>query len=122
VLGEDPFEQGGVNHLSQELAKRLPGRKVVIERFATVDAYRACHILVIAQTADQKAAFAKTHGQPVLSIAQAPGLAKQGAVINLIVVQNRIKMEINPDAAKRADLEINSSLYRLPSVEIIRDS
>jgi hypothetical protein len=120
VLGQDPFQQGGIDHLDRELKKRLSGRQFTIQRFADIDAYQPVHILVIAQAADQQAAVKKTQGQPVLLIAQAPGLARQGAIINLLVVQNRLKMEINLDAAKRAGLRIDSRVLRLPSVEIVQ--
>jgi hypothetical protein len=56
----------------------------------------------------------------VLVIGQSPGLARQGAVMNLSVVQNRVKMEINLSAATRAGLTPNPGLLR--SAEILRET
>jgi len=118
VLGSDPFQQDTVNHLDRKLA----GQNVVIERFADIDEYRRCHILVVSKAADFQPVLEKTQGQNVLVIAEAPGLAKEGAVINLVVQPqlNRIQMEINPAAAKVAGLTIDPRVYRLSMVKIIR--
>jgi hypothetical protein len=116
VLGPDPFQQGGINHLD----RKAVGQNVAVERFAAVEAYQSSHILVISQAEDLQPALAETQGQHVLTVAQSPGLAKQGAVINLVVEQNRVRMEINPNAAKAAALTIDPRVYRLPMVRIIR--
>jgi hypothetical protein len=116
VLGADPFQQGGVNHLD----KKLAGQNVVVERFATVDEYQPCHILVVSQAADLQTLLARTQTQGVLIIAQAAGLAKQGAVINLVVEQNRVRMEVNPEAAKRGGLTVDPRIYNLSMVKVVR--
>jgi len=118
VLGSDPFQQGAVNHLDRKLA----GQNVEIERFADISKYRPCHILIVSGSADLQPVLAKTQGQHVLVVAGAPGLAKEGAVINLVVQPqlNRLQMEINPAAAKLAGLTIDPRVYRLSMVKIIR--
>lgn len=118
ILGEDPFERDGVNYLSG----RLAGQNVVVQRFADPDAYKPCHILVVSRTADWETAKAKTEGQHVLVICESPGLAEQGAVVNLVLVQNRIQMQINLDAVKLAQLHIDPAVYRLPMVKRIRNT
>jgi hypothetical protein len=119
IFGEDPFEQDGVNFLNRNLAAQLADNRVVIERFAKLEDYAPCHILVVSKTTDGKGAFEKIQGQPVLGVGESPGLAREGAIINLVVVQNRVRMELNPDAAKRARLEIDQRIYRLS--KIVRD-
>jgi hypothetical protein len=115
ILGNDPFQQGQINHLDQRLAGE---RDVVVLRFAKVDEYEPCHILVVSKAEDLQPALEQTQGGNVLVIAQAPGAAKQGAVMNLPIVQNRVKMEINLSAAKKASLKPESGLLRI--AEIIR--
>lgn len=109
ILGNDPFQQGQINHLD----KRLAGEKNVrVIRLANIDAYAPCHILVVSQAADLKAALKKTQGSGVLIIAQGPGLAEQGAVVNFPVVQNRVNIEINMTAAEKAGLKPDPGLVR----------
>lgn len=115
ILGNDPFQLGQINYLDQRLAAE---KNVLVLRLANVNAYEPCHILVVSQAEDLQPALERTQGESVLIIAQSPGLAKQGAVMNLPVVQNRVKMEINLGAAKKAGLTPNPGLLR--SAEIIR--
>ena len=109
ILGNDPFQ----------LDRRLASVKnISVMRLANVGAYEPCHILVVSQAADLEAALEKTEGESVLVIAQAPGLAKQGAVMNFPVEENKVKMEINMSAAKKAGLTPNPGLLR--AAEIIQ--
>jgi hypothetical protein len=118
ILGPDPFQASTVNHLD----RKLVGQNVNVQRFNTPEDYKPCHILVVSRTADFQAAVSKTQGNHVLLIAEGPGLAKQGAVINLVedLTRNQVRMEINPDAVRREGLTINPGVYRLPTVTIVR--
>jgi hypothetical protein len=115
ILGNDPFRQGGINHLDRRLAAE---KHVVVARFPNVGAYQPCHMLIVSDAANLQPALEKTRGQSVLVIALAPGLAEQGAVLNLPVVQNKVKMEINLNAANKAGLTPNPGLLR--SAEVFR--
>ena len=70
-----------------------------------------------------QAALAMTRGADVLLVGDTRGLAEQGVTINMVIqsVQNRVQLEINPDAAKRAGLAVDPRLYRLPGVKIIHE-
>jgi hypothetical protein len=118
VLGTDPFQQGADNHLDRNLANQ----NVVVLRFANIANYKACHILVVSRETKLQPALDKTDGESVLVVTELPGLAKKGAVINLVVDPeiNRLVMEISPDAASRAGLTIDPRVYRLSMVRIVR--
>ncbi len=78
----------------------------------------ACNILVIPDgQADQlPAALEKSKGGHVLIVGETQGLAGRGAAINLYLEQNRVRFEINVDAANRAVLVISSQLLRLARI------
>ena len=69
------------------------------------------------------AALKLTAGEPVLLLGAAPGLGSRGVAANMLFdrTNNRIRLEINPDAAARNGLKIAPQLLRLPVVEIVRD-
>jgi hypothetical protein len=77
-----------------------------------------CNILVIPDgEADQlPAALEKSRGGHVLIVGETPGLAERGAAINLFLEQNRVRFEVNIDAANRAGLAISSQLLRLARI------
>jgi hypothetical protein len=132
VLGADPFAADGGNHLDRRVRERnrTYGKNIQVRRFASVKDYQPCHVLFVSQFATQESAertadvrleaiVKKTQGQPVLLIGDAPEMAKQGIVINLILDGNRIKLEINPQAAARRNLALDPSILR--PATIIRD-
>ena len=42
--------------------------------------------------------------------------ARQGEIVNFITVDNKVRYEINVEAAKRAHLDISSKLLRLAKI------
>jgi hypothetical protein len=59
----------------------------------------------------------------VLLVGESAGLAKQGAVANLLYDRstNLIQLEINPEAARVSGLKLAPDLLRLNLVQIVRD-
>ena len=114
ILGEDKF--GGA---LDEIAKKrtIQGRTIVIKRFATPEACKApCHILFVSRSLtgeQQTALIAKMLGKPVLLVGETPGFAEHGGTANFITDQDRISIEINVDAARRAQLHVDARLLSL---------
>jgi len=106
--------------------KKVDDKKVVIQRFKSMEDYKPCHILFISGAAagekDEKAeerlaaALKQIKGKPVLIVTENEGLALKGAVINFFVDDNRVKFEINPEAAKGQGLEVSSKLLQLGKI------
>ncbi len=55
-------------------------------------------------------------GSGVLTVGDTAGFAEMGGVINFILVDNRVHIEINLDAAKVQRLKISSRLLRLAQI------
>ena len=74
-----------------------------------------CHVLLLvgaparAQT-ETPSAFAD---RPVLTIGDAPGFAEAGGIIGFTGVQQKLRFEVNLDAAQRARLRLRSQLLNL---------
>ncbi|MHB1036927.1 MAG: YfiR family protein [Pirellulales bacterium] len=113
VLGTDPF--GAV---LDEIAasKKIAGRKIVTRRFNSMTQYVPCHILFVSASAspeEKAAAIRKSRESHVLLVGEAPGFALNGGIVNFFVEQNRVRFEINAEAAKREDLKVSSKLLSL---------
>ena len=116
VLGAAPLEA-----TLKELAatKTVAGRKIVVERIASVDAIRPCQILFVARnvsTQQQRMALERLQDQPVLIVGESEGFAALGGSVNFIVESNKIRFEINVDAAKEHQLTISSKLLALAKI------
>ncbi|MCP4714353.1 MAG: YfiR family protein [Deltaproteobacteria bacterium] len=80
-----------------------------------------CHILLITST-DKKhirAILDAVQGKSILTVGELDGFARMGGIINFYEVNNKLKFEINIDAARKAGLKISSHLLKL--ARIIRD-
>jgi hypothetical protein len=55
-------------------------------------------------------------GLPILTIGDAPGFAKRGGIINFTLEDNKVRFEVNVEAAKHADLTISSRLLTLATI------
>ena len=65
-------------------------------------------------TADQqKAVIAKTAGKPVFVVGETPGFAEHGGTANIFADADRIAIEINTDAVRRAQLRVDARLLSL---------
>ena len=51
-----------------------------------------------------------------MTVGNAPGFTRQGGIINFIMQDNRVRFEINPEAADRAGLRISSKLLQLATI------
>jgi hypothetical protein len=52
-------------------------------------------------------------GQGVLTVADSEGFLEAGGIISLVMEENKVRFEINIDAAKQAEIQIRSQLLRL---------
>jgi hypothetical protein len=109
VLGDDPF--GEV--LEKTAAGRLVGgRPIVIERYRSVAEVQACHVLFIATSEWERLTqiLESVAVQPVLTVAERDGFARQGGVIGLVVEDNLARFEVNLQAAQGKGLRLSSKL------------
>lgn len=114
VLGDDPFGAS----LDALAERSTQGRALVIRRVATPGQGAACQILFIAASEEARLPqlLAALAARPVLTVADVPGFAEAGGMINLSVDESRVRMEINVEAAQRAGLRISSQVLRLARI------
>jgi hypothetical protein len=117
VLGDDPFK-GFLDEVVRE--ERVNGRPLVIQRYHSVAEMKTCHILFISQSEAGRldGILAGIKGRSILTVSEVDGFATRGGIIRFITEENKIRLRINADAAKAANLTISSKLLRL--AELVR--
>jgi hypothetical protein len=65
--------------------------------------------------------FRLVKGLPILTIGESPNFAHRGGIINFIVVDDKIRFEVNVEAAKQADISISSRLLALAKIVPLTD-
>jgi hypothetical protein len=55
-------------------------------------------------------------GLPVLTVGETPSFAERGGIIRFTLEDNRVRFEVNVDAARQAELNISSRLLTLAKI------
>jgi hypothetical protein len=79
---------------------------------------KGCNIVFVSssETAHLDEIFHLIKNMPILTIGETPGFANHGGIINFIVVDDKIRFEINVEAAKQAEISISSRLLALAKI------
>lgn len=118
VVGDDPFGSS----LDQVIkGKTANGRRLVIKRFPKIRDIQSCHILFVSSSESSRLqkALEAVKGSCVLTTSDIERFAQRGGVAGLTLDESKIGIDINVDAAKRANLKISSKLLKL--ARIVKD-
>jgi hypothetical protein len=116
VLGNDAF----ASVLDRVVdGKKIDGRPFQVKRLHNKE-YKdcSCHILFItaSESARSDEIINLMKNAAVLTIAESPGFAKRGGIINFTLEDSKVHFEVNVDAAKQAALNISSRLLSLAKI------
>lgn len=115
IVGRDPFGSA-LDHTVQ--GNRVNKRDFVIKRIPRGQDIADCHIVFIssAETRRVRELVERLRDVPVLLVGETPGFARRGGTVNFRVEDNKVRFEINIDAAKRAGLNVSSKLLRVARI------
>ena len=116
VLGDDPF--GG--YLDETLrGERVNNRPLVLQRYRRTADVRTCQVLFISRSEDDhlEQIFATLRGRTTLTVGDSDGFIARGGMIRLVTERNKIRIRVNPEAVKSANLTLSSKLLRLAQPE-----
>ena len=112
VFGTDPF--GAI--LDQTLQeKTYGGRTIQIRRVRSVSEIDGCNVLFIARSERKHLTeiLRPAHTAGMLTISDMEDFVSSGGAIGFVLVDSKIRFEINSSSASRAGLTISSKLLRL---------
>jgi hypothetical protein len=115
IFGEDPFGAYLDETVSGETVR---GRSLVVRRTQRIEDIRTCHILFLSPSEESRfdAILAALKDRPVLTVSDAPGFARRGGMVAFAFEQNRVRVKINPAAARTAGLTISSKLLHAADI------
>ncbi|HEX3130711.1 MAG TPA: YfiR family protein, partial [Thermoanaerobaculia bacterium] len=90
-------------------------RGLLVQRPDSLDDLRDCHVLFVSRSERGRLpeVLAQVQGEPVLTVGDTDGFLKAGGIINFVLDENKVRFQINPEAAERSRLKISSKLLRL---------
>jgi hypothetical protein len=112
VVGEDPFGRALDETIN---GKTINGLPFMIKRLKWGQDLRACQILFISSSERKRLPqiIAGLKGASVLTVGETGQFTQQGGVINFVMEENKVRFEINAEAAGAARLKISSKLLSL---------
>jgi hypothetical protein len=115
ILGDDPFR----SVIDQTVAgEKIKGHPIVVQRYKNVNEIRNCHILYISAREAPKLneILFSIKNKHILTVSDMPNFTAAGGMIRFMTKENKIRLQINPDAAKAADLTISSKLLNVADI------
>jgi len=114
IVGQSPFGAA----LEVLNGKQVKGRTVALKQITDTKDLDQCQIVFINSSEKDHlpGLLEKLKDSPALTVSEIDGFAQQGGVINFISEHNKVRFEINPDAAHRLGLNISSELLKLAKV------
>src|SRR6266581_8438806 len=111
VLGNDPFGTA----LAPLNGKIVKGRRLLIKHLDSVREAQQCQIIFVSSSEKQRLQeiFESLKSARVLTVGETQGFADGGGIINFIEENNKVRFEINAEAARRTGLNISSELLKL---------
>jgi hypothetical protein len=117
TVGGDPFSGA----LDQSLSgKTIGARPLRVQHFKVPREVQSCQVLFVAVGENKLLAetMATVSGRPVLTVGETEHFAADGGVIGFVVEANKIRFEINLEAAEKANLKISARLLALAKTVI----
>jgi hypothetical protein len=115
VIGDDSFAD-----VVEEAAahKTVNGMSLKVKKYKTVEEAGESHILFVGSSrrADTEPIVRHCRKTGTLTVGEHGTFLESGGVIRFVIRDERVQLEINPDAAKAAGLKISSKLLRLASI------
>lgn len=111
VIGNEPIGEDLQRLLTANSAKSRP---LKMERVDESQSFRRCHVVFFgSDQVRQREFLTAIAGLPILTVGEAGQFGRWGGIITFVMDNDRVRFEINQDAADRARLKISSKLLSL---------
>ncbi|MGB5063131.1 MAG: YfiR family protein [Candidatus Competibacter sp.] len=114
IAGDNPFG----DTLTVISNKTVDNHPVEVRNTSVMASFDRCHIIFISR-AEQgrfKTVLAKLARLPILTVSDISGFAQFGGMIELFEAEQRIRFNININAARQANLRLSSQLLKLATI------
>lgn len=115
VMGGNPFGSF-LDQLVQ--GEKINGRPLIVQHYTNARDIKSCHILFVNDINAEglKEIMISMKGRHVLTASDASNFISQGGIIRFINEDNKVRFQINLDAAKKNDILISPKLLRLAEI------
>jgi hypothetical protein len=121
VLGDDPFGAYLDNLVRGERSSTK--HPIVVQRYRRVEDIGDCHVLFIcgSEAGRMDAILAGLKGRSILTVGDVDDFTRLGGIVRFVIEQGKIRLRINVEAARAADITISSYVLRLATIVTAAD-
>lgn len=114
VLGKNLFD-GDIDIIQ---GKPVKGRILAVKHASSIQEVGNCQILFISSSEKNRITqiLHELRDYSIFTIGDSEGFAQQGVIINFYIEQDKVRFEINVDAARQARIRISSRLLKLARI------
>ena len=98
--------------------ENIRGRKLVFKKYDDMQRSLECHVMFV-NTQDRKTLntiIANAGSRAILTVGEFDDFARMGGIINFFTTDNKLRFEINPEAAKKAGLKVSSEILKVARI------
>jgi hypothetical protein len=115
IYGPNPFAGTLIETVKGEVVR---GRSIRIEYYRRLNEIRDCHILFIGKTEMNRVPtiLSAINGKSILTVGESKEFLDKGGMVALITTGDRVRLQINPDKGRKANLTLSSKLLRVADI------
>jgi len=115
ILGDDPFGSTLDDTIQGEA---IDGHRLTIMRSPRIEELMGCQMIFVSRSEEGHVdeILSKLSSKAVLTVSEVPNFANEGGDINFYISSEKIRFEINPQAARQAGLKVSSQLLALGKI------
>lgn len=115
VLGDDPFE-GALEEVTR--GEKVRDRPIEVRRYAISDDFTQCDLLFVTRSEASRMTdiIARVRDRPILTLGDTEEFVHRGGMVGFVTRDNRVRLQINLEAARAAGFSINSNLLRAATI------
>lgn len=112
ILGRDPFQDALQSAIAGE---SIGGMPLTVRELTDGNDISACRVLYIsgAELRRFRPLLAQVRHLPILTVSDGEEFLRQGGIVQFVMVGDRVRFEVNLDAAHQARLDLSSELLKV---------
>jgi preprotein translocase subunit Sec61beta len=98
--------------------KTIAGHAVKVLYLNAGASAEGCHLLFVPREQDNDFSrmSQRISGQPILTVGETDAFTRAGGIIRFYTEDNKVRFQINPEAAEKVNLKISSKLLKLAKI------
>lgn len=115
VLGDDPFGSALDDTIQGE---SINGHRLMVIRSPRIEELKDCQMIFVCRSEESRvdAILSQLNSRPILTVSEIGNFAGKGGDIDFYLSSDKVRFEINPQAAQRCGLKISSQLLSLGKI------